>query len=85
MIRVLLLEEEPLDPSDEDAALSDTQTTPSNTSVAVPVVQELLVIPSVLPGESFRKKLYCVDVTVKLLMLLPEISLHTMKNVCEKR
>lgn len=64
-----------LDPSDEDAALSDTQTTESSTSVVVPLVQALLVMSSVLSDESFRRKLNCVDVTVKLLMLLPAIFL----------
>lgn len=71
MIRVL--EDELSDPSDdeEDAASVDTQTTESRTSVAVPLEQALAVTLSVLSDESFRKKLYCVGVTVKLVILLP--------------
>lgn len=73
MIRVL--EDELLDPSDdeeEDVSL-DTHTTESRTSVAVPLAQDPVEMLSVLSDESFRRKLYCVDVTVKLLMLLPSI------------
>ena len=68
-----------LDLDDEDARSLDTQTTESRTSVVVPLVQAL-AIPSVLSEESFRKKLYCVDVTVKLLMPLPAMFLRIIQN-----
>lgn len=65
-----MVEEEPDDPLNIEAS-SDTQTTESSTLVAVPTEQSLVVMLRALWAESFRKKLYCVDVTIRLLMLLP--------------